>query len=280
MTTPAPEVLTSAPAAPDARVLALDLGLYGHSGAISSMHWYRTGGYLHAHTAALLPDDATLQDQLDVLEGLAESYDEYWRVSPVVIVGVTVLSSIGRRTVRSHLDSWYNPPWRRRLVAIGDYAGEQAQTPARSRVTRGKLRDLIAARLCEHTLTLTPAQYEAVASYTGKRVRPGRDGDDEWRTDETDAVALPVALSCLATTTLLPAPHPTVASRSREVERAQRAWQIELGLTAEEALDRALRQGHPRDQRHAQETAPTRPRARSWSRALRPTGRWTPHATP
>lgn len=237
------EERTDAPAAPDARVLALDIGVYGHRGAISSMFWYRRGGALHAHMAELLPDEATVTDQLDVLEAWAESYPEYWRVSPVVVIGVTVLSPVGKRQVRAHLDSWYNPPWRRRLVSIGDYAAEQAGV--RGLISRKKLRDLIAARLTEHTITLTRAQHDAVALYTGRRERPGRDADDEWRADENDAVALPVALSCLATEYLLPPPLPTSEQAERARERARRAWQIRLGLSESEAAERAARIGHP-----------------------------------
>lgn len=240
---PDKEVRTDAPDAPDARVLALDVGVYGHRGSISSMFWYRRGGVLHAHVSELLPDEATLQDQLDVLEALAESYPEYYRVSPVVVVGVTVLSRVGRQEVRAHLDSWFNPPHRRRLVSIGDYAAEQTGT--RGLISRQMLRDLIATRLTERTITLTKGQHDAIALYTGKRVPPGRDADDEWRADETDAVALPVALSCLATKYLLPPPAPTEQQQARAFERTVRAWRIQHGLSEAEAVDRALRQGHP-----------------------------------
>jgi hypothetical protein len=252
------DAITDAPDAPDARVLALDIGLYGHRGATSSMFWYHDGGVLHAHTATLLPDEATLGDQLDYLEALAEAYPEYWRISPVVVIGVTVLSPVGRREVRTHLDRWYNPPWRRRLVQIGDYAGEQTGA-GRGLVSRKKLRDLLAARLGEHTITLTATQYDAVAQYTGRRVKPGRDADDEWRTDDTDALALPVALSCLGAAVLLPPAAPTAAARARAVERAARAWQIELGLDPAQALDRAQRLGHPRAQGTAQPAVLPRP---------------------
>lgn len=236
-----------APDAPDARVLALDVGLYGHRGSISAMFWYREdGGKLHTHQAQLLPEDATLLDQLDIVEAWAEAYPEYWRISPVVVIGVTVLSPLGKRQVREHLDRWYNPPWRRRLVSVGDYAGEQAGTLARGLTTRKKLRDHLALRLGERTLALTPLQFEAVSAYTGKREEPGRDDNDEWRTDENDAIALPVALSCLAAHYLLPTPTPTYAQRMRHLERAKRAWQLEFGLDEDDAWDRALRQGHPR----------------------------------
>lgn len=245
------EVREDAPASPDARVLALDLGVYGHRGSITSMFWYQGGGGLHAHVAELLPAEATVLDQLDVLEALAESYPEYWRVSPVVVIGTTVLSSLGKRQVRSHLDGWYSPPWRRRLVSIGDYAGEQAAT--RGLVPRKKLRDLIAHRLTEHTLTLTPAQHDAVALYTGRRQKPGHDPDsDGWRHDDTDAMAVPVALACLAVSVLLPAAVPTGADALRHAERTKRAWQIELGLDEDEAWERAIRHGHPH-------SAPPRP---------------------
>jgi len=237
---------TDAPAGPDARVLALDIGLYGHLGSISSMFWYQRGGLLHAHQAQLLPEGATLLDQLDILEATAASYEEYRRISPVVVLGVTVLSPVGRREVRGHLESWFNPPWRRRLVAIGDYAGEHIAV--RGLVSRKKLRDLISTRLTEHTLTLTPEQHDAVALYTGRREKPGRDPDDEWRTDEVDAVALPVALSCLGATALLPAPMPTPQQRQRDLERAMRAWQVQLDLSNDDAWDRAVRHGHPHHQ--------------------------------
>lgn len=262
------EELTTAPDSPDARVLALDIGLYGHPAGVCSMFWYRAGGYLHAHTSQLLPGDATLRDQLDYLEALAETYEEYWRISPVVVIGVTVLSPIGRSEVRAHLDAWYNPPWRRRLVAIGDYAGEQAQT--RGLMTRKKLRDLVARRLGERTITLTAGQYEAVAQYTGKREKPGRDADDEWRSDETDALALPVALACLATTTLLPAAEPTPQSRERGKARCARAWELELGVSEEEAADRAERLGHPRAQHQQQAPVTSLRRAGPGSRLIAP----------
>jgi hypothetical protein len=239
-----------APDAPDARVLALDIGLYGHRGSLSSMFWYRQGGVLHTHQAELLPEDATLTDQLDVMEAWAEAYPEYWQVSPVVVLGVTVLSHVGKRQVREHLDAWFNTPWRRRLVSIGDYAGEQAQI--RALTSRKKLRDLLAARLSAHALTMTPGQHDAVAIYTGKREKPGRDEDDEWRTDETDALALPVALSCLAAAYLLPAPTATVEQHARRQASAAKAWQIEYGLPREEAVERARRQGPPQ-----RATAPT-----------------------
>jgi hypothetical protein len=242
------EERTDAPEGPDARVLALDVGLYGHRGSISAMFWYQQGGHLHAHRAELLPEDATLTDQLDVLESWAEAYPEYWRISPVVIIGVTVLSPVGKRHVREHLAAWYNPPGRRRLVTIGDYAGEQAGTGGRGLLSRKKLRDHIAVRLAEHTLALTPLQHQAVSVYTGKREKPGRDAQDEWRTDETDAVALPVALSCLAATSMLPPPQPTAEQDLRAAERAQRAWQLERGVPADEAWDLAIRQGHPHRQ--------------------------------
>jgi hypothetical protein len=240
------QVRTDAPDAPDARVLALDIGAYGHLGSISSMFWYHgAGGTLHAHLAELLPEGATVQDQLDVLEELAESYEEYREVAPVVVVGVTVLSPVGKREVREHLDAWYNPPWRRKLVTVGDYAAEQAGTTARGLTPRKKLRDLIAQRLTERTITLTPAQFHAVSLYTGRRQKPGRDADDEWRTDEVDAIALPVALSCLAAKYLLPPPAPSPGQRARMVERARRAWQFRYGLPEDEARHRAETQGHP-----------------------------------
>lgn len=237
------EVLTSTPGGPDARILALDIGLYGHRGGISSMFWYRTGGRLHAHMSQLLPEGATLVDQLDMLEALAEAYPEYYRLSPVVAIGVTVLSPVGRREVRAHLDAWTNPPQRRRLVSVADYAGEQKGT--RALTSRKNLRDLLSTRLTERTITLTKGQHDAVALYTGKRERPGRDADDEWRTDEADALALPVAYSCLAARYLLPPPQPTGEDRVAALERSKRAWQTRLGLSDGDAWDRALRQGHP-----------------------------------
>ncbi|MBB3665954.1 hypothetical protein FB384_004913 [Prauserella sediminis] len=239
------EVRTDAPDAPDARVLALDVGAYGHKGSISAMFWYRQGGHLHAHASDLLPPEATVRDQLDVLEGLAESYPEYWRVSPVVVIGVTVLSGEGRREVRQHLADWYNPPTRRRLVAVGDYAGEQSG--GRGLVPRKKLRDMIAQRLTAHTLHLTSTQQEAVSLYSGRRARPVHDADiDGWRHDDTDAIALPVALSCLAARSLLPPPMPTAEQRWRQKDRLVRAWQIEMGLSEQEAHEQAHRHGHPR----------------------------------
>lgn len=240
------QIRTDAPDAPDARVLALDIGAYGHLGSISSMFWYHNGGALHAHVAELLPEGATVQDQLDVLEELAESYQEYREVAPVVVVGVTVLSQFGKREVREHLDGWYNPPWRRKLVTVGDFAGEHVGS--RGLTPRKKLRDLIAQRLTEHTITLTPGQFEAVSLYTGRRQKPGRDADDEWRTDEVDAIALPVALSCLAARYLLPPPMPSEGAKDRMVERARRAWQYKFGLPEEEARHRAKTQGHPDQQ--------------------------------
>lgn len=253
------EERTDAPAGPDARVLALDIGLYGHRGSIAAMFWYQAGGRLHAHQAELLPEDATLGDQLDVLEAWAEAYPEYYRISPVVVIGVTVLSPVGKRFIRAHLDGWYNPPWRRRLVAVGDYAGEQTGIPTLGLVPRKKLRDHLALALANRALSLTPAQYEAVSVYTGKRERPGRDDQDEWRTDENDALALPVGLSCLATTTLLPPATPTKEQTLREQHRAARAWEIELGLDPAEAWDRAGRLGHPGFAQPT--TAPTSPTA-------------------
>lgn len=244
MTSADRQVRTDAPDAPDARVLALDIGVYGHRGSITSMFWYQRGGGLHTHVAELLPAEATVLDQLDVLEALAESYPEYWRISPVVVVGVTVLSNVGKQQVRSHLSSWYNPPWRRRLVAVGDYAGEQAGT-GRALVTRKKLRDLIAERLTARTVTLTAAQHDAVANYTGRRQRPGRDSDDEWRSDDTDALAVPVGLACLAAHVLLPRPLPGPEEHHRWLLRVQRAWQLALGLPDDEAWDQARRRGHP-----------------------------------
>lgn len=276
-TPPEREVRTDAPDAPDARILALDLGVYGHRGAISAMFWYQAGGLLHTHIAELLPVDATVTDQLDVLEALAESYPEYWRISPVVVIGVTVLSPIGKRQVRAHLDAWYNPPWRRRLVTIGDYAGEQAAT--RAAVPRKKLRDLIAYRLSERTITLTRAQHDAVANYTGRREKPGRDADDdEWRADETDAMALPVGLSCLAAATMLPAPAPTRHDQQRQFERAVRAWQIELGLSETEAREQAARRGHPRQANAApdHQSAQRAPRVRRPQPGTTIRGRFAP----
>lgn len=238
-------VRTDAPNAPDARVLALDIGAYGHKGSISAMFWYRAGGLLHAHQSQLLPQEATVRDQMDILEALAESYPEYWRVSPVVVVGVTILSGEGRRDVREHLDSWYNPPARRRLVAIGDYAGEQGGS--RGLVPRKKLRDLIAARLTAHTLRMTAEQQNAVALYTGRRQKPAHDADtDGWRHDDTDAVAVPVALSCLAAKTLLPPPEPTAEQQWRARNRMVRAWQFEAGLDEDQAREQAHRHGYPR----------------------------------
>lgn len=243
-TTPARQRRTDAPDNPDARILALDIGVYGHRGAVCGMFWYRNGGRLHTHTASLLPDDATILDQLDVVEAMAEQYPEYWRVPPVVVIGVTVLSHVGKHQVRGHLDGWYNPPHLRRLVSIGDYAGEH--TGVRGLVTRKKLRDLLAHRLTEHTITLTKDQHDAVALYTGRRVKPGRDSDDEWRADDTDAMALPVALSCYAATTLLPPAAVSPEDRYRHTRRAARAWQIELGMGEREAWEQAERRGHPR----------------------------------
>ncbi|GAA0607660.1 hypothetical protein GCM10010174_26040 [Kutzneria viridogrisea] len=221
------ETRTDAPPAPDARVLALDIGLFGHYGSISSMFWYQNGGHLHAHVAELLPEDATLLDQLDILEALAESYEEYWRIAPVVVLGVTVLSPIGRQQVRDHLGSWHNPPWRRRLVTVGEYASEHTGT--RALTSRKKLRDLIAQRLTDHTLTVTRAQHDAIAQYTGRRAQPGRGTEEEWRTDEVDALALPVALSCLAAHSLLPPPLPTAVQLARQQDRAHRAAQHQFG---------------------------------------------------
>lgn len=241
------EIRTDAPDAPDARVLALDLGAYGHKGSLSSMFWYRAGGHLHAHESELLPGEATVRDQLDILEALAESYPEYWRISPVVIVGVTVLSAEGRNEVRRHLDSWYNPPSRRRLVAVSAYAGEQ--TAARGTVARKKLRDLLNQQLTSHTIHLTEQQQDAVSLYTGKRDKPSRDPDtDGWRHDDTDALALPVALTCFAAKYLLPTAMPTSEQRWRALDRARRAWQIHLGLADDEAWDWAWRYGHPHQQ--------------------------------
>jgi hypothetical protein len=238
-----PEILKTAPDAPDARVLALDIGLYGHRGGISSMFWYRTGGKLHAHMSQLLPEGATLLDQLDMLEQVAEVYPEYRRVSPAVVIGVTVLSPVGRRQVRTHLDRWINPPHRRRLIAVGDYAREEQGI--RSPMSRKKLRDLISDRLTQRTITLTRAQHDAVAEYTGRRQKPGRDSDDEWRTDETDALALPVAYTCVAAAYMLPPPQPTVRDRLALLERSKRAWQMQQGLSEGDAWDRAIRLGHP-----------------------------------
>lgn len=244
-TEPYREELIGAPDAPDARVLALDIGVYGHRGSVSSMFWYQAGDQLHTHVAELLPDDATVLDQLDVLEAIAETYEEYWRISPVVVVGVTVLSHVGKQQVRAHLDSWYNPPWRRRLVSIGDYAGEHGST-GRGIITRKKLRDLVAQRLTDHTITLTADQHDAVSTYTGRRLKPSHDSDDEWRADETDAMALPIALSCLAVPALLPTPVQSAEQRHRITRRAQRAWQLEWGLDDDAAYEQAMRRGHPR----------------------------------
>jgi hypothetical protein len=250
------QVRTDAPEGPGARVLTLDIGLYGHRGGISSMFWYPQGGKLHAHMSELLPEDATLVDQLDILEAWAETYKEYWRVSPVVAIGVTVLSPIGRRDVRAHLNSWFNPPHRRRLISVGDYAGEQRDTPHLT--SRKKLRDLVAERLAARAITLTQGQHDAVALYTGRRERPGRDDDDEWRTDENDALALPVAYACLAARYLLPTAQLTPADRLRHLERAKRAWQMHSGLPEGEAWDRAVRQGHPRQQQQSTTAGPVR----------------------
>lgn len=246
------EYRTDAPAAPDARVLALDIGLYGHRGSITSMFWYQHGGMLHSHVASLLDSDFTLVDQLDTLEAWAETYPEYYRVSPVVIVGTTVLSPFGKNQVRRQLDSWYNPPHRRRLAAIGDYAGEQAAS--KGVVPRKKVRDLLADRISAHALTLTRSQFDAVGLYTGRREKPGHDPDtDGWRHDDTDAIALPVALACFAARFLLPAPTPTEADKDRALDRAVRAWQLETGLSTEQATEQAQRVGHPNAQ-HSERT--------------------------
>jgi hypothetical protein len=239
----AQEYRTDAPEDPDARVLALDIGLYGHRGALASFFWYRRGGGLHTHGAELLPDDATLTDQMDMVEAWAETYPEYPQVSPVVVIGVTVLSAVGKRQVRAQLDTWLNPPWRRRLVSIGDYATEH--NGVRGLTSRKKLRDLLASRLTEHTIKLTSTQHDAVAEYSGRRSRPGMTEDDEWRADEIDAVALPVALACLAAAYLLPEPVPTTAQLRDQHERAVRAWQRQYGLDHREAADRAVRHGMP-----------------------------------
>lgn len=240
-------VRTDAPDAPDARVLALDLGAYGHKGSLSSMFWYSAGGHLHAHESELLPGEATVRDQLDILEALAESYPEYWRVAPVVVIGVTVLSGDGRNDVRRHLDSWYNPPGRRRLVSVGAYAGEQ--TASRGTVARKKLRDVLNQRITSHTLHMTTQQQDAVSLYTGTRDKPSRDPDtDGWRHDDTDALALPVALTCLAAKYLLPTPMPTSEQRWRALDRARRAWQIQLATSDDEAWEWAWRYGHPHQQ--------------------------------
>lgn len=228
-------------------MLALDIGAYGHKGSLSAMFWYSAGGHLHAHESELLPGEATVRDQLDILEGLAESYPEYWRVSPVVVLGVTVLSGDGRNDVRRHLDSWYNPPGRRRLVSVGAYAGEQ--TASRGTVPRKKLRDVLNQRITSHTLHMTTQQQDAVSLYTGTRDKPSRDPDtDGWRHDDTDALALPVALTCLAAKYLLPTPMPTSEQRWRALDRARRAWQIQLATSDEEAWDWAWRYGHPHQQ--------------------------------
>src|SRR5690606_11659523 len=148
------------------------------------------------------PDD-NLLDQLETLEAWPTTFPEGRWISPVVIVGTTVLSPFARQTVRAHLDASYNPPHRRRLNNIGDYAGEQAQT--RGITSRKKLRDLVALYLAEDRITVTPDQEDALKLYTGRREKPGRDPDEDgWRIDETDAVALPVAEACFAARYLLP----------------------------------------------------------------------------
>lgn len=238
---------TDAPDEPDARVLALDIGLYGHVGSLASFFWYRTGGRLHAHATLLAEPDDNLDDQLALLEAWAESFPEYRYLSPVVVIGTTVLSHVGRQTVREQLSRWLNPPHRRRLLNIGDYAGEQAG--ARGLVPRKKLRDLLLDQMSRRALTLTDEQRQAITLYTGKRAKPSRDPDDDgWRLDETDALALPVAHACFATRYLLPPPIEDADALDERMARYARAWQLERDVTAAEAQDRAWSRGHPQQQ--------------------------------
>lgn len=253
-----------APDAPDARILALDIGMFGHVGSLADFFWYRQGGRLHAHSTLLAEPDDNLLDQLDLLESWAESYPEYRYLAPVVIVGTTVLSSFGRAEVRSALASWLNPPTRQRLVNIGDYAGEQ--TGSRGVINRKKLRDLVGMAMARGALTLTDEQRQAISLYTGKRVKPGRDPDEDgWRVDETDALALPVAEACFAARYLLPPAIEDGDGLDQRIARYAHAWQIEMNLDDAQAQDWAWRYGHPRQQHRPEaatgsdETAWTRP---------------------
>lgn len=233
--------------APDARILALDIGLYGHIGGMTSIFWWSQGGILAAHESMLFQPDDSLLDQLDMLEIWAEQYPEYRWLPPVVVVGTTVLSPYGRQRVRHHLNEWASPPWYRRLINVGDYAGEQAGN--QSTVSRKKLRDILAMTMAEDRLRLTDGQRSAITIYTGKRERPGRDPDaDEWRYDETDAVSLPVAHACYAARYLLPSPEESQDQTAARIARYARAWQIELpAISDDDALDRAWTYGHPSD---------------------------------
>lgn len=236
---------TDAPDSPDERVICLDIGLYGHVGCAASFFWYRSTGALHAHQTEILEPDDNLFQQLAGIEYWAEQYQEYRYHPPTVVIGTTVLSPSGRMYVREALDRWLSPPHRRRLINVGDYAGEQATT--RGLVSRKKLRDLLLIKGQRHkSLTLTPDQHRAVTLYTGKRIKPGRDeGEDTWRMDETDAVALPVAYAVFAARYLLPPADPSPAEREAELQRAAHAWEIERGLAPAEAMDWARRYGHP-----------------------------------
>lgn len=234
---------------PDARILALDIGLYGHVGGMTSMFWWQTGGILAAHETMLFQTDDSLTYQLAVLEQWAEEFPEYREgLPPIVIIGTTVLSSYARQTVRASLDRWVSPPWLRRMVNVGeDYAGEQSGN--RSRISRKALRDLLAVHMSDGRLRLTDDQRAAVALYTGKRERPRRDPDsDEWRVDETDAISLPVAYACYAARYMLPAPEESWEQTEERLEQWAHAWQIVLpGLSDDDALERAWTQGHPDD---------------------------------
>lgn len=244
-----------APPEPDARILALDIGAYGHVGSLASFFWYRQGGRLHAHATLLAEPDDNLLDQLDLLESWAESYPEYRYLAPVVVLGTTVLSPFGRSEVRAHLGRWLNPPNRVRLLNIGDYAGEQ--TGAKGVISRKKLRDLVALQMARSALTLTDEQRQAITLYTGKRAKPGRDPDEDgWRLDETDALAVPVAEACFAARYLLPPPVEDADGLDERMARYARAWQIDRGLDAATAQEHAWRYGHPR-------TQPTRPEIRT-----------------
>lgn len=257
---------------PDARVLALDIGLYGHVGSMSAFYWWRTGGSLHTHTHFLFEVDDSLLDQLELLEAWAEEYPEYRFLAPVVIVGTTVLSPVGRQTVRDRLDRWLSPPSRRRLINIGDYAGEQAAT--RGIVPRKKMRDLVSLYLAQRRLTVTDEQYAALQLYTGKREKPGRDPDEDgWRVDETDAIALPVAEACFAAKYLLPPPIEGSTQLDERMARYARAWQLELDLDDAQAQDHAWRYGHPHQQRRPEREWALRDDTESLTRepAARPT---------
>ena len=254
---------TDAPEAPDARILALDIGLYGHVGSLASFFWYRTGGRLHAHAAMLCEPDDNLDDQLALLESWAESFPEYRYHAPVVVLGTTVLSTVGRQDVRAALGRWLNPPHRRRLVNIGDYAGEQAG--ARGLVPRKKLRDLLLSQMSRRALTLTGEQQQAITLYTGKRAKPSRDPDDDgWRLDETDALALPVAHACFATRYLLPPPIEDGNALDERMDRYAHAWQLERDLSPAQAQDRAWRYGHP----HQQQPPERRTEPDEWRRPV------------